>query len=129
MLHRAQHAVLNGTIWYTTKEIKNIFSKNNKHVELEELITQLIENKKIFFITYNEIILFPHYIFDEQFNINPTIEHVLRILDDKNTWQIACWFESINSYLHNQNPRTLLNSYPELIIEAAFIEKQGCVHG
>jgi len=59
----------------------------------------------------------------------PVMEKVLSVLADKDDWQKAFWFGSMNSYLHNKMPKDLLKSNPQEVLRAAEIEAAGVQHG
>ena len=43
----------------------------------------------------------------------PIMGEFLSVLADKDDWQKAFWFGSMNSYLHNKMPKDLLKSKPQ----------------
>ena len=57
------------------------------------------------------------------------MKKVLRVLSNKDDWQKAFWFGSVNSFLRNKMPKDLLNSNPEKVLQAAEIEASGVQHG
>jgi hypothetical protein len=54
---------------------------------------------------------------------------LLSVLADKDDWQKAFWFGSVNSYLQNKMPKDLLKSKPQEVLRAAEIEAAGVQHG
>jgi len=57
------------------------------------------------------------------------MEKILRAFADKDDWQKAFWFGSVNSYLNNKMPKVLLRSKPQEVLRAAEIEAAGVQHG
>jgi hypothetical protein len=45
-----------------------------------------------------------------------------QVLADKDDWQKAFWFGSVNTYLSNKMPKELLKSKPQEVLRAAEIE-------
>lgn len=55
---------------------------------------------------------------------------VIEILaKNKDSWGMAYWFRSDNSFLGGKRPQDLLASEPERVIEAAMDEVQEISHG
>jgi hypothetical protein len=57
------------------------------------------------------------------------MERLLHVFADKDDWQKAFWFGSLNSYLQNKMPKDLLRSKPQEVLRAAEIEAAGVQHG
>ena len=57
------------------------------------------------------------------------MKKVLQVLAEKDDWQKAFWFASVNSYLRNKMPKELLKSKPQGVLRAAEIEASGVQHG
>jgi hypothetical protein len=85
----------------------------------------------IFAVPYKGTDLYPVYALDLKKGAKPLpiMEKVLKALSDKDDWQKAFWFGSINSYLHNKMPKDLLKSKPEEVLRAAEAEAVGVQHG
>jgi hypothetical protein len=54
---------------------------------------------------------------------------LLSALADKDDWQKAFWFDSVNSNLHKKMPKDLLKSKPQEVLRAAEIEAAGVQNG
>lgn len=85
----------------------------------------------IFAVPYKGVDLYPLYALElkEGAKPLPIMKKVLRVLSNKDDWQKAFWFGSVNSYLRNKMPKDLLNSNPEKVLQAAEIEASGVQHG
>jgi hypothetical protein len=85
----------------------------------------------IFAVPYKGADLYPLYALElkEGARPLPIMEKLLKVLAEKNDWQKAFWFGSINSYLKNKMPKDLLTSKPQEVLRAAEIEAGGVQHG
>jgi hypothetical protein len=85
----------------------------------------------IFAVPYKGADLYPLYALDltEGAKPLPVMERVLSILREKDDWQKAFWFSSVNTYLKNRMPKELLKSEPQEVLRAAEIEAAGVQHG
>ena len=85
----------------------------------------------IFAVPYKGADLYPLYALDltEGAKPLPVMEDVLNILREKDDWQKAFWFASVNTYLKNKMPKDLLKSKPQEVLRAAEIEAAGVQHG
>ncbi len=85
----------------------------------------------IFAVPYKGTDLYPIYAleFKDGARPLPIMERILHIFGDKDDWQKAFWFGSVNSYLHNKMPKDLLRSKPQEVLRAAEIEAAGVQHG
>ena len=86
---------------------------------------------QIFAIPYKGVDLYPSYALDwtEGAKPLPVLARILNLFADKDDWQKAFWFGSLNSYLKNRMPKDLLKSHPEDVLRAAEIEATGVQHG
>jgi hypothetical protein len=85
----------------------------------------------IFAVPYKGIDLYPLYALElkEGAKPLPIMKKVLQVLADKDDWQKAFWFGSVNTYLKNKMPKDLLKSKPQEVLRAAEIEASGVQHG
>ena len=85
----------------------------------------------IFAVPYKGADLYPLYALDlaEGARPLPVMESVLNVLREKDDWQKAFWFSSVNTYLRNKMPKELLKSKPQEVLRAAEIEAAGVQHG
>lgn len=85
----------------------------------------------IFAVPYKGTDLYPIYAleFKDGAHPLPIMEKILQVFADKDDWQKAFWFGSVNSYLKNKMPKDLLKSKPQEVLRAAEIEAAGVQHG
>ena len=85
----------------------------------------------IFAVPYKGVDLYPLYALDIEKGAKPlpAMEKILEVLADKDNWQKAFWFGSVNTYLKNKMPKELLKSKPQEVLRAAEIEASGVQHG
>jgi hypothetical protein len=85
----------------------------------------------IFAVPYKGADLYPLYALDlkEGAKPLPVMAKILRVLADKDDWQKAFWFGSVNTYLGDKMPKELLKSKPQEVLHAAEIEATGLQHG
>ena len=85
----------------------------------------------IFAVPYKGTDLYPIYALEFKNGARPLpiMEQILHVFADKDDWQKAFWFGSVNSYLKNKVPKDLLKSKPEEVLRAAEIEAAGVQHG
>jgi hypothetical protein len=85
----------------------------------------------IFAVPYKGADLYPLYALEltEGAKPLPIMESVLNVLREKDDWQKAFWFSSVNTYLKNKMPKELLKSKPQEVLRAAEIEAAGVQHG
>lgn len=85
----------------------------------------------VFAVPYKGVDLYPLYAleFKEGAKPLPIMKKVLHVLANKDAWQTAFWFGSVNTYLGNKMPKELLKLNPEKVLQAAEIEASGIQHG
>jgi hypothetical protein len=78
----------------------------------------------IFAVPYKGVDLYPLYALELKKAAKPLpiMKNVLQVLADKDDWQKAFWFGSVNTYLRNKMPKELLKSKPQEVLRAAEIE-------
>jgi hypothetical protein len=88
-------------------------------------------SRQIFAITYKGVDLYPVYALNPEqgFRPIPIVGEVLRLFENKNGWETAFWFASLNSYLKNRTPKDLLRTDPTGVLRAAQAEAVGLQHG
>ncbi|WP_253073442.1 antitoxin Xre/MbcA/ParS toxin-binding domain-containing protein [Sodalis ligni] len=75
---------------------------------------------------------YPAYGLDRDAGFRPlkSLAEVIEIFtSDKDSWGMAYWFRSPNSFLGAKRPQDLLGTQPELVIAAAQDEIQEICHG
>jgi hypothetical protein len=85
----------------------------------------------IFAVPYKGLDLYPSYALDWAHGAKPLpiMSRILKLFSDKDDWQKAFWFGSLNSYLEDRMPKDLLKSQPEQVLKAAEIEAIGVHQG
>jgi hypothetical protein len=85
----------------------------------------------IFAVPYKGVDLYPLYALELKKGAKPLpiMKEVLQVLAEKDDWQKAFWFGSVNTYLRNKMPKELLKSKPQEVLRAAEIEASGVQHG
>jgi hypothetical protein len=86
---------------------------------------------QIFAVPYKGNDLYPSYALDWKQGAKPlpVMRKILELFADKDDWQKAFWFGSVNSYLGDRMPKDLLQSHPEDVLKAAEVEAVGVQHG
>jgi len=87
---------------------------------------------RIFSFNHKGIQLFPSYALDSACSYEPVerLSEIITVLaTKKDGWSMACWFGYTNSYLGGKAPKTLLNSEPNNVLDAARDAVIGMLHG
>ena len=85
---------------------------------------------KIFALTRKGRDFFPGYALDSTFRPLPVIKEIIEIFGEtKDSWGLAFWLSSANSFLGGQRPQDLLSESPSEVLEAARDEIMGVLHG
>jgi len=86
---------------------------------------------QIFAVSYKGTDLYPAYALDWKQGAKPlpVMKKILELFPDKDDWQKAFWFGSVNSYLKNKMPKDVVQSHPEEVLKAAEFEAIGVQHG
>jgi hypothetical protein len=79
------------------------------------------KERRIFSVPWNGIDYYPAFQFSSTDGEPlPTIQKVLEIFGDKlSEWQTAFWFWGGNGWLHDASPMEVIESNPDLVVEAA----------
>lgn len=129
MVAKARTAILNNKDFATASQIAQAanFSKKNPSSQPN----RWKRNGQIFAIEYKGADLYPLYALDleNSFKPLPIIADILKLFPDKDGWQVAFWFGSLNSYLDDKMPKDLLLSDPQSVLRAAEDEAAGLQHG
>ena len=130
MLARARTAVIDSGDWMTAAEIASAanFSASNPSAQPNKWK----RDGAIFAIRHNGIDYFPSYGLDPQAGYRPRkpLAQLIKTFGDmKDSWGLAYWFMSANSFLGGKTPRELLALEPERVIAAAADECEGVLHG
>jgi hypothetical protein len=87
---------------------------------------------QIFAIHHRGSDYYPLYALDsaDGYRPRPIVGDVLRLFaGSKDSWGLAFWFGSVNSYLNGRRPQDVLSSDPEGLLYAARAEAEGLQHG
>ncbi|ANC84185.1 TPA: hypothetical protein ACNV18_000081 [Pseudomonas putida] len=130
MLMKAKTAVLMSGDWVTASEIASLAQLSASNPSSQP--SKWKREKRIFAITHNGTDYFPMYGLDEMRGYRPLsqLKDVIMVLESaKDSWQMAYWFMSNNSWLASKRPQDLLRSDPGRVIEAAREEVSEISHG
>lgn len=87
---------------------------------------------QIFAVHHRGSDYYPLYALDPADGYRPRtiVADVLRLFaDSKDSWGLAFWFGSVNSYLGGRRPQDVLTAAPESLLRAARAEAEGLQHG
>jgi hypothetical protein len=87
---------------------------------------------QIFAVHHRGADYYPLYALDPADGYRPRaiMADVLRLFgDSKDSWGLAFWFGSVNSYLGGRRPQDVLTGSPEALLRAARAEAEGLQHG
>lgn len=130
MLMKAKTAVLQSGDWVTASEIAGLAKLSASNPSSQP--SKWKREKRIFAITHNGTDYFPLYGLDEARSYRPLsqLKDVIMVLESvKDTWQMAYWFMSENSWLASRRPLDLLRTDPDRVLEAAREEVSEISHG
>lgn len=130
MLMKAKTAVLKSGDWVTASEVADLAQLSASNPSSQP--SKWKREKRIFAITHNGTDYFPMYGLDEMRGYRPLsqLKDVIKVLgSSKDSWQMAYWFMSNNSWLASKRPQDLLGSDPDRVIEAAREEVAEISHG
>lgn len=130
LLARARTAVLELGVWLTEAQIGSLsnFSASNPN----DQPTEWKHSGSIFAVTHQGIDYFPRYGLEAKAEYRPfkAMAKVIDVFgDSKDSWQLAFWFASVNSFLGGERPQDLLAEQPERVIAAALDEYNSVKHG
>lgn len=128
MLAQARTAVLESGDWLTSAQIAGLagFSLSNPSAQPNKWKRE----GAIFALRHHGVDYFPAYGLDAAYRPLKAMAPVLaRFAGAKDSWGLAYWFMSANSFLAGKRPLDLLVSAPEQVLAAAEDELQGVAHG
>lgn len=130
MLVQARKAVLESGDWLTAAEIAQLADLSTRNPSAQP--NKWKKQGLIFAIPHNGVDYFPGYGLDRNTGFRPlkAMSKVIEVFaGHKDSWGMAYWFRSDNSFLGGKRPQDLLATAPEQVIEAALDEVQGIAHG
>ncbi len=130
MLVQARSTILQSGDFIDSKEVSRLagYSETNPSV---------YPNKwkgasKVFAISSENKDYFPFYALDAKNGYQPlaAMSEVLGIFgDSKDSWGVALWFASLNSFLDDERPQDIIAIDPDRVVAAAKDEMAGVEHG
>lgn len=130
MLVKARKTVLDSGDWLSATELAQLAQLSTKNPSAQP--NKWKKTGKIFAISHHGVDYFPDYALDRNANFRPlkAMSSLIEIFEgQKDSWGIAFWFLSNNSFLGGKRPQDLLATEPERVIDAAKDEIQGIEHG
>ncbi len=130
MLVQARKAVLESGDWLTAAEVAQLAELSTRNPSAQP--NKWKKQGQIFAINHGGVDYFPGYGLDRNAGFRPSkaMAKVIEVLArNKDSWGMAYWFRSDNSFLGGKRPQDLLASEPERVIEAAMDEVQEISHG
>lgn len=130
MLVKARKAVLESGDWLTASELSGLAQLSTANPSAQP--NKWKKAGRIFAIHHNGVDYFPAWGLNRDGGFRPlkALADVIAVFNGhKDSWGMAFWFQSANSFLGGKRPQDLLASQPEQVIEAARDEVQGVVHG
>lgn len=128
MIAEARHAVQRGTRWYSSSEL--LVQAKIQGIPVMPTASEWTRHRRMFAIELDGEQCFPAYGLNPQtWQPLPVVAAILNILDGRDAWFLAVWFEAANSYLGGACPREVLAQDPVRVILAAQAEAAGITHG
>ncbi len=130
MLARARTAVLQQADWLTTAQIADLagFSASNPSAQPNKWKRDGL----VFAIRHRGIDYFPGYGLDPKTDYRP-LKAMARVIETfgeaKDSWGLAYWFSSANSFLGGKRPQDLLAAQPDRVVAAVADEQEAVAHG
>ncbi|SCZ47311.1 MULTISPECIES: hypothetical protein [unclassified Pseudomonas] len=130
MLVQARKAVLESGDWLTAADIAQVAQLSTRNPSAQP--NKWKKQGQIFAINHGGVDYFPGYGLDPDASYRPSkaLAKVIEVFEGhKDSWGMAYWFRSDNSFLGGKKPQDLLASAPDRVIDAALDEIQGIAHG
>lgn len=130
MLVQARKAVLESGDWLNAADIAQVAQLSTRNASAQP--NKWKKQGQIFAINHGGVDYFPGYGLDPDTSYRPlkALAKVIEIFEGhKDSWGMAYWFRSDNSFLGGKKPQDLLASVPDRVIDAALDEIQGVAHG
>jgi hypothetical protein len=130
MLVQARKAVLESGDWLNAADIAQVAQLSTRNPSAQP--NKWKKQGQIFAINHGGVDYFPGYGLDPDTSYRPlkALAKVIEIFEGhKDSWGMAYWFRSDNSFLGGKKPQDLLASVPDRVIDAALDEIQGIAHG
>lgn len=130
MLVRARRAVLESGDWLTAAQVAELAGLSTRNPSAQP--NKWKKQGAIFAIHHAGVDYFPGFGLDHEAGFRP-LKDLATIIEifhgHRDSWEMAYWFASANSFLGAKRPQDLLAKAPQRVIAAAEDEIQGIVHG
>lgn len=130
MLIQARKAVLESGDWLSAADVAQLAGLSPRNPSAQP--NKWKKQGQIFAIHHGGVDYFPGYGLDKETGFRPA-KALTRIIEifagHKDSWGMAYWFRSQNSFLGGKRPQDLLSSAPERVIAAAQDEIEEIAHG
>lgn len=129
MVADARRAVIETADWLTAADLSKMagFSAGNPSTQPNKWKRE----GRIFAVSQNGIDYYPAYALDpDTYRPRSEVAPVLQVLkSNRDDWDVAIWFASVNSFLGGATPKDQLGIAPERVLAAARDEVAGVQHG
>lgn len=129
MMRNAKEAVLEGAKWLTATQVGLMAGLSAKDASAR--LNNWERDLAIFSVRHGGMELFPEYAIDPGNACQPHAS-IKRVLEQfgrsKDGWQLAFWFESVNSFLGGKRPMDFLTIDSDRVVAAAADEVMGVLH-
>lgn len=130
MLVRARTAVLQSGDWLTAAQVAELAGLSTRNPSAQP--NKWKKQGAIFAIHHAGVDYFPGFGLDREAGFRP-LKDLAKIIEifrgHRDSWEMAYWFASANSFLGAKRPQDLLAKAPQRVIAAAEDEVQGIAHG
>ena len=130
MRSRTLDTIISSGDWLTVHDLAALAGA--EPLEFGQRLARWEAEGRIFGLNHKGIQLFPRYALDPARLFEPVerLSEIITVLaTKKNGWSMACWFGYTNSYLGAKAPKTLLNSEPDKVLDAARDAVIDILHG
>lgn len=130
MLSQTLDTILSSGDWLTLHDLAALAGA--EPLEFGQQLVRWEADGRIFSFSHKRVQLFPSYALDPACLYEPVekLSEIITVLaTKKDGWSMACWFGYTNSYLGGKAPKTLLNSEPDKVLDAARDAVIGMLHG
>ncbi len=130
MLAKAKKAVLEGSEWLTAMELAELAGLSTRNPSAQP--NKWKKAGKIFAINHAGIDYFPGYALDPKSGYRPykSLTKILQVFSGhKDSWGVAIWFASQNSFLGTERPLDQIKNEPDRVLAAAMDDVQEIAHG
>ncbi|WP_285424259.1 hypothetical protein [Pseudomonas sp. efr-133-TYG-103a] len=130
MLSQTLDTIITSGDWLTVHDLAALAGAGP--LEFGQRLALWEADGRIFSFNHKGVQLFPSYALDPACSYEPVerLSEIITVLaTKKDGWSMACWFGYTNSYLGGKAPKTLLNSEPDKVLDAARHAVLGIIHG